>query len=106
MVKQAKSKCAIKPAVAASSEGRRRGKESKQCHLTPGGSDLVYNDKDVPRAGPVQVNDPTLAPSVPKSVAHDIWHFFLKGKDGSRTVCKVCQYISCPLFNCVLICQL
>ena len=92
-VKQAKSKRGGKHDLAESPEARRKGKKAKRRHSIAMGSVAVDNNDHVIIAGPVHVNDPTLEPSVSKPVAHDIWHFFVKGKAGGKTVCKVCEYI-------------
>jgi hypothetical protein len=94
-VKLAQSKRGRRPAVAESPESCCKEKKSKQCHSIALGSDPVDDDKDVTQAGapagPVKVNDPTIGLSVAKSLTHDIWHFFLKGKDGQKTVFNTCQ---------------
>ena len=55
----------------------------------------VESDVEVP----VVVNDPTVVVARPKTTAYDVVHFFIKGKDGAKTVCKICLYVNISVIS-------
>jgi hypothetical protein len=76
------------PAATLALDKVRKTKKAKKRHS--------MSSKTIPAllpSGPVVVNDPTIIPSVPKVTAHDIRHFFTKGKDGAKTVCNLCRSV-------------
>ena len=83
MVNLARSKHDRPPPVEPSSRSK-KGKKAKRRHST-----VVVNETSEPGMA-IVVNDPTIVPTNPRLAANDIWHFFVKGKDGGKTVCCVC----------------
>jgi hypothetical protein len=71
--------------VAAESGDGRQKKKAKKRQLLPSKD----TREAVTSSGPVPVNDPTDVLSVPKATAHDVRHFFTKGRDGAKTTCNI-----------------
>ena len=77
--------------------GKKKWKKSNKRPPAPSSGSETTRAAETPAAvgncSSVLVNDPTIVVSMPKSAAHDIRHFFTRGKDGTKTVCNICWYV-------------